>query len=148
MCSSLDTGASPFPDLHLATWENTMPFVPPISGGRVIKVYDGDTITVANRLSIPNSPMYRFPVRLRGIDAAEMKPRDGPQFGEACRARDALSELVLGKIVMFENVGTEKYGRILADVYLLERSGKIHVNNWMLSSGLAASYMTTAKQRK
>jgi len=34
--------------------------VPPIKHGRVIKVYDGDTITVAARMPYPKSPLYRF----------------------------------------------------------------------------------------
>lgn len=31
-------------------WSDTVPFVPPITSGRVIKVYDGDTITIAAKL--------------------------------------------------------------------------------------------------
>jgi hypothetical protein len=55
-----------------ATWENTIGFVPHIKIGKVIKVYDGDTITVASKL--PNdSFIYRFPVRLIGIDSPEIK---------------------------------------------------------------------------
>jgi len=140
--------SSPFPDLHLATWDNTVPFVPPITGGYVIKVYDGDTITVANRLPIPNSPLFRFSVRLRGINAAEMKPLDGPQFGEAQRAKDALTQMVLGKIVFFEDVGTEKYGRFLASVYVLHKTGRVHVNEWMVQNALAAPYKTAATKQK
>jgi endonuclease YncB( thermonuclease family) len=41
-------------------WNDTVPFVPPITKGRVIKVYDGDTITIAARLPHPKSPLYRF----------------------------------------------------------------------------------------
>ena len=57
-------------------WKNTKPFVPPLTGGRVIKVYDGDTITVANYMPFPNSPLYRFSVRLRGIDCPEIKTKN------------------------------------------------------------------------
>ena len=147
-CSAVNAAASPFPDLHLATWENTVPFIPPVSGGYVIKVYDGDTITIANRLQIPNSPMYRFSVRLRGINAAEIKPRNGPQFEEAIRARDALAEMVLGKFVLLDNVGTEKYGRVLADVYVMWKTGKVHINLCMLAGGLAVPFMTTTKGKQ
>ena len=54
-------------------WKDTMPFIPPISGGVVIKVYDGDTITIASKLPYKKSPLYRFSVRMNGIDAPELK---------------------------------------------------------------------------
>ena len=56
-------------------WRDTTAFVPPISGGRVIKVYDGDTITIANYMPYANSPLYRFSVRINGIDCPEIKTR-------------------------------------------------------------------------
>ena len=46
------------------TWEQTKPFVPPIVSGEVIRVYDGDTITIAAKLPYAASPLYRFQVRL------------------------------------------------------------------------------------
>ena len=49
-------------------WKDCIPFVPPIAMGFVIKVYDGDTITIASKLPYPDSPLYRFSVRLNGID--------------------------------------------------------------------------------
>ena len=44
-------------------WEDTVEFTFPITGGRVIKVYDGDTITIASKLPYEESPMYRLSVR-------------------------------------------------------------------------------------
>ena len=54
-------------------WEDTVEFTFPIKGGRVIKVYDADTITIASKLPYDDSPMYRLSVRLNGIDTPEMK---------------------------------------------------------------------------
>ena len=31
-------------------WKDTIPFIPPVDKGLVIKVYDGDTITIAAKL--------------------------------------------------------------------------------------------------
>ena len=61
-----------------ASWTTAKPFIPKITYGKVIKVYDGDTITIACRIyngySLVESPeLYRFPVRLNGIDSPEMK---------------------------------------------------------------------------
>ena len=54
------------------TWSDTIPFVAPIKGGHVIKVYDGDTITIASILPYKESPIFRFSVRLAGIDSPEI----------------------------------------------------------------------------
>ena len=118
-------------------WKDTKPFVVPLNGGHVIKVYDGDTITVANKLPIYHcNDMFRFSVRLNGIDTPEIKGKNEDEKEAAKVAKNALSEKILGKYVMLKNVATEKYGRLLADVYL----GDLYLNNWMLENRFAVSY--------
>jgi endonuclease YncB( thermonuclease family) len=124
-------------------WHNTVPFVPPVTSGNVIKVYDGDTITVASKLPMLKSPLYRFPVRLTGIDSPEIKGKSEAEITLAKQSRDALSELILGKNVQLANVSTEKYGRLLADVYI----DGIHVNQWMLDNKYAIPYDGGTKSR-
>jgi endonuclease YncB( thermonuclease family) len=109
-------------------WRNTIPFIPPITSGTVIKVYDGDTITIASKMPYENSPMYRFQVRLLGIDSPELKSKNTEETTAAKIAQKALEELILNKEVILKNTQTEKYGLILANVYLDE----ICVNNWLL----------------
>ena len=123
-------------------WEDTVPFVVPLTGGRVIKVYDGDTITIAAKLPIPNSPIYRFPVRLKGIDCAEIKGKTEEEKSFAKEARDALSALILNKDITLKNVGNEKYGRVLADIYL----GELHLNQWLIEQRFAVAYDGGTKQ--
>ena len=117
-------------------WMKTKPFVPPVSGGRVIKVYDGDTITIASTIPIKNSPLYRFSVRLNGIDTPEIKGSDEIEKRVALMARDALSEKILYKDVELINVKTEKYGRLLAEVVF---NGE-NMNEWMISKRFAVEY--------
>jgi micrococcal nuclease len=112
------------------TYATTVPFLPPLKEGKVIKVYDGDTITIG---AILYDVAYRFSVRLNGIDTPEMH---GPDKERAVLARDDLSKFIMNKMVRLENVGTEKYGRILADVYL----DQVHINQWMLDRGHAKEY--------
>jgi hypothetical protein len=119
-----------------ATWENTIGFVPPVSRGKVIKVYDGDTITIASKLPFNDSVIYRFSVRLIGIDCPEIKGSTDIEKKLAILSRDALHKLIFGKIVRLEDVGTEKYGRLLANVYLDD----INVSDWMIQSGYAVKY--------
>ena len=64
-----------FTTLSAVSWENTVPFVPPVENGNVIKVYDGDTITIASKLPLRTS-LFRFSMRLNGIDTPEIKGKD------------------------------------------------------------------------
>ena len=117
-------------------WKDTIPFVAPINQGRCIKVYDGDTITIAAKLPYKKSPIYRFSVRLNGIDTPEIKGKDEDEKQCAVLARDALKETIINKTVYLENVQTEKYGRILADVVC----DGININNWMVTQRFAVKY--------
>lgn len=126
----------PIPSPQIIKWSDTVPFVPPIYHGMVIKVYDGDTITVASKLPYDNSPLYRFSVRLGGIDSPEIKGKTEEEKAHAIIARNALSELILHKHIHLKNVRVEKYGRVLADVYLED----IWVNKWMLDNNHVIPY--------
>ena len=117
-------------------WNDTIPFVPPIEHGFVIKVYDGDTITIASKLPYETSPMFRFSVRLHGIDCPEMKSKDENERICAELAKQEVTKLVMNKVVTLKNVQTEKYGRILADVYI----ESLNVNNYMIEKRLAIEY--------
>jgi endonuclease YncB( thermonuclease family) len=117
-------------------YEDTIPFIPPITSGLVIKVYDGDTITIASKLPYGGSPLYRFSVRLNGIDAPEIKSKSEEEKKLAKVAKDALSSQILNKVVTLKNVQLEKYGRILADVII---DGQ-NMSEFMLDKKLAVKY--------
>ena len=123
-------------DIITAEYNTTQPFIVPIKTGKVIKTYDGDTITIAAKLPYENSPIYRFNVRLNGIDTPEIKGSSEEERSMAIKSRDALHELIYGKIITLKNVDTEKYGRVLADIWLDE----IHVNQWLLDNKYAVKY--------
>jgi endonuclease YncB( thermonuclease family) len=119
-------------------WEDTQEFTFPIKGGRVIKVYDADTITIASKLPYDKSPLYRLSVRLNGIDTPEMKGNDvtNEEKEAAKSAREFVYNLVFNKYVRLENIENEKYGRILADVYI----GDIYLNELLLKERYAVKY--------
>lgn len=148
-CCRKNTFSYPIPPATLAELQNvqyhdTHAFVPPIHIGKVIKVYDGDTITIASKYpGAENSPMYRFSVRLNGIDSAEIKGKTFAEKERAILARDALSKMILNKIVTLKNLSTEKYGRLLAEVYLDD----LHLNAWMLEHNYAVPYDGGTKVR-
>ena len=119
-------------------WEDTVEFTFPITGGRVIKVYDADTITIATRLPFKDSPLYRLSVRLNGIDAPEIKGKDisNEEKEAAVIARDVVSKMILHKDVVLKNIQTEKYGRVLADVYI----DNINLNEYLITHKYAVKY--------
>jgi endonuclease YncB( thermonuclease family) len=129
-------------------WNETIPFIPPIEQGQVIKVYDGDTITIAAKMPYEDSPLYRFPVRFLGIDSPEIKGKTEEEKKAAKASQQALESLILQKIVYLKNIGNEKYGRILADVYVDDPKNpekQIHLNIWMVENGFAVNYDGKAK---
>lgn len=124
-------------------WTDTVPFIFPISEGQVIKVYDGDTITIAAYMPyIHESPLFRFSVRLIGIDTPEIKGHNEDEKQVAKDVRDVLSDELLHRVVRLKNVQTDKYGRILADVYL----GDLHINQWLVDNNYVATYDGGKKQ--
>jgi micrococcal nuclease len=127
----------------LVEWKDTIAYVPPVKTGVVIKVYDGDTITVATKLHYPDSPMFRFSVRLSGIDSPEIKAKSVNEKKLAVLSKDALTKQIIGKTVELKNVSMEKYGRLLADVFC----NGIHINAWMLEKGFAVPYSGQTKKR-
>jgi endonuclease YncB( thermonuclease family) len=122
-------------------WKDTVPFIPPIEEAFVIKVYDGDTLTVA--ASLPHDPkkiLYRFSVRLDGIDSPEIKGKTQQERDAAHTSQHVLETLILNKKIILENRKTEKYGRILATVYCRELGIKTSINQWMLDNSHAVPY--------
>ena len=123
-------------DTQIITWKNTVEFIPPVESGVVIKVYDGDTITIATKLPFSSSPLYRFSVRLKGIDAPEMRTTSEDEKTAAIEVKNKLTDLLLNKHVYLKNLQNEKYGRVLADVYLDD----LCINEWLLKERLAVKY--------
>ena len=129
-----------YDDLDLKKVEN---FIPPIESGKVVKVYDGDTITIVSEIpGLKNSPVYKFSLRLNGIDAPEIKGKDEDEKTAAIAAKEALSNLILNEIIYVKNKKIEKYGRILCDVY----KENTHINNYMIEKRYAVPYSGKTKK--
>jgi endonuclease YncB( thermonuclease family) len=81
----------------------------------VIRTVDGDTFEARVHLSPGREVTTR--VRLRGIDAPELKAACSEELQMAEAATDALHELLRQGEVAIYNIGPDKYqGRIVADV--------------------------------
>ena len=128
--------------LEDADWKNTIEFVPLVTEGKVIKVYDCDTITIATKVPYlatldESNIMYRFHIRLLGIDTPEMKTKNEDEKSIAHLAQKTLSELILNKTVTLKNTSIDKYGRILANVYM---ENGIELSKWAIENRFAVLY--------
>jgi len=101
------------------------------SYGRLIDIYDGDTIKVI----LPTfGSYYKFTIRLNDIDTCEIRSKDKILQDNAIKARDRLFELATTRkvntkndikkileadvyLVWVECCNKDKYGRVLANIY-------------------------------
>ena len=116
---------------------------------RVVSVYDGDTVNVVTVGPAPRFNLRKWRVRMAGYDSPELRPpRNMPERTKhveaARRARDALSDIVLNKNVQMHVQGTDKYGRLLAIMYV--KGVAQSVNDSMLAGGHGYAYTGGTKE--
>jgi endonuclease YncB( thermonuclease family) len=99
--------------------------------GRVVKVYDGDTITVLD------SNYTQHKIRLDGIDA----PERGQDYG--AKATQALKAVLGSGQVVVEVTTKDKYGRSIGQVM----AEQTNVNAWMVEKGWAWHYKHYSSDR-
>jgi endonuclease YncB( thermonuclease family) len=92
--------------------------------GRVIRVADGDTVTVLDSLNTQHR------IRLQGIDAPESHQAFGTQ------SKKSLSDMVFGKDVSVFYNKTDQYGRLVGKILL---DGK-DINLEQVKAGMAWHY--------
>ena len=97
--------------------------------GKVVKVADGDTITVLR-------DSEQIKIRLAGIDA----PEKAQPFGNV--ARQSMSEIVFGKEVRVVEQGRDRYGRTIGRVY----QGDVDVSAEQIKQGMAWVYRKYTKE--
>ncbi len=111
-------------------YPNTKIFIPPIENKLVYvcKIYDGDTFTISTTLfdnnnkvtNDKNDNIYRFSVRVRGVDCPEMRTKDEIEKKHALLAKSYVCHLIecSKNLVYLQNIKYDKYGRLCADVFL------------------------------
>ena len=113
--------------LAAAVLAATSAFAAEMLQGRVVKVADGDTITVLDAANVQHR------IRLDKIDA----PEKSQPFGDASRKH--LAAFVAGKTVEVEWTKKDKYGRILGTVWAM-LPVRTDVNLQMVKDGFAWHY--------
>lgn len=101
----------------------------------VIRTIDGDTFLA--RVHQRDGRVLVARVRLRGIDAPEMKASCQDELDKAQAATGALRDLLGQGGVTIANLGPDKYGRVLANVATRRTAD---VSAALLAGGYARSY--------
>jgi endonuclease YncB( thermonuclease family) len=102
----------------------------------VLRVIDGDTFEA--RVHVWPGLAITTRVRLRGIDAPEMRARCPEEQSRAQAARDALDAMLAGGDVRISAVALDKYGgRVVADA---ATRGAPDISQALLAAGLARPY--------
>lgn len=100
---------------------------------KVMSVYDGDTVILAFSI---HHVMYRWKCRISGIDTPEVRTKNHDEKAMGYRARDALRDKILGRVVRVTCGKFDKYGRILVDIHV----DGVSIGDWLVSNGYAQPY--------
>ena len=106
-----------------------------VYAAKCVKVIDGDTLDLDIDLGF--HVIIRQRVRLRGIDTPELR---GPDKARAEKARDEVAcyAMDVDLIIRTERDKTDKYGRMLADVWVDELVTSL--SDHLVGRGLARRY--------
>ena len=81
--------------------------------------------------------MYKFNIRILGVDCPEIKSKNENEKKVAIIARDKLKHLILGKMVELKNLKNDKYGgRYNANVFI----NGLSCSEWLIDNRLAVEY--------
>ena len=111
----------------------------------LVRVIDGDTIDVDIDLGF-SVTLTKQRVRLAGIDTPESRTRNLAEKALGLKAKARTKELlekVSSKSGYFriKSYGLGKYGRVLADVFIMDKDGKQwNINETLISEGHAYVY--------
>lgn len=111
---------------------------------KCISVYDGDTITIAFK-PFTNEPVYKYNIRLSGVDTPEIRTSNPDEKKKAIEVRDALREKILDKFIYIKCCKFDKYGRLLAEIF--DEYKKESMNAWLIKNKYAYKYDGGTKQK-
>ena len=109
---------------------------------KVVSVYDGDTVKVVFPVL---RKLFKFNCRISGVDTPEIRTRNKEEKKYGLMVRDKLREKILNKVVTIKCGDFDKYGRLLATIFKIERKcyicqSLINVNELMITNNFAKRY--------
>ena len=112
--------------------------------GKLERVVDGDTVDAL--IDVGFDIWVKKRIRYKGLDAWESRTRnlDEKKKGLAAKARNKeLLEKVSAKPGYFrlKSYGVGKYGRVLGEIFILDKEGKqYNINETLIKEGHAYAY--------
>jgi len=113
---------------------------------KVVKVYDGDTFWIAAWF---DSDIYRFKVRLYGINCPELNSHNHMEKERAKQAKQFVIDKILNRVVQIHVLNhttinnkkiEEKYGRLLAHIKYKENGQEYDLCQELLKNNLGLPY--------
>lgn len=109
----------------------------------VVSIYDGDTFRV-NISSYPDVIGKNMPIRLSGIDTPEIRGKCEKEKKLAYKAREiTVQTLRSSKKIELKNIQRGKYFRLIADVYVDDKS----LSDILIQNKLAVPYFGGTKTK-
>lgn len=121
--------------------------------GKVVSVYDGDTVRVVFYQNHPpkeNETPIMCSVRLSGIDTPEIKTKNEKEKQAGYKARNRLIELINYELVNIQFGKNDKYGRPLVTLFNMKEKNLIFarsINNRLVLEGHAYTYFGKTKKQ-
>jgi micrococcal nuclease len=107
--------------------------------GKVVSVYDGDTCRV--NLFLAGNDLKQFTIRMNGYDSPELKTKNSTEKKCGLISRNTLVKLLEDRIVKLECLEHDKYGRILANLFVkLGDGNELNVNKYMTDNRFGHCY--------
>lgn len=100
---------------------------------KCVSVYDGDTVRVVFPIY---KTLYKWNCRLNRIDTPELRTNNVLEQSFGYEVRDLIRERIQGKMVTVKCDDFDKYGRLLAEIYLDGES----INQWLIDNKYAFEY--------
>ena len=105
--------------------------------GKVVSVYDGDTVKIVIPLTDKEPDrLYRWNCRLINVDTPEIRTRNKKEKEFGKQVRDYLKEKILNKVVIVSCHDFDKYGRLLVEIFIND----VSINNWLIEKEYAKKY--------
>jgi len=102
-------------------------------------VHDPDTISVLFKYK---DDIVKYNIRLSGIDAPELHSKNIHERELCIKGTDYLKNLILNKIIKIKTHKTDKYGRMLADIFISDKC----INQDLIYNGYCRMYNGGAKE--
>jgi endonuclease YncB( thermonuclease family) len=111
---------------------------------KIVDVYDGDTCKGVLYL---DNKLTKFTIRMNGYDTPEIRTNDAIEKEYGIAAKIIVSRMILNKIVYLKCGKWDKYGRLLADIYMKTPKNTICLNDWIIKNNLGVKYDGKTKSK-